>query len=219
MPASIGECPRGGLQPLRSTYMSSAAMHTAPERECLTPSGTPPYNACMHARRSLSPSIGVVAPSHAPRKGAPGDDGAGVSASVADALSWDAPPLPMRIERAALAFAAVCITWLVALAAFHSLFIALVGSLAIIGSFTEVLFPIHHRVSAAGAFTRCGWQMRQMNWGSVKCARMGKDGIHLSPLRADARLSRVRGVTLRFADGNDEAVLATVRMHWKRDAV
>jgi hypothetical protein len=90
--------------------------------------------------------------------------------------------------------------------------------MAVIGSLTEALFSAHHRVSPAGVFTRCGWQMRQMPWEAVKFASMGSDGIHLSPLRSGARFGRDRGVTLRFANGNNEAVIAAVRRHLKRDA-
>lgn len=172
----------------------------------------------MHARRPFPTSTAVAAPSNALQLGGKGDDDTGVDAAPTDSLYWVTPPVAMRVERAAMAFAAVSVTWWVAIAAFRTPWIALVGSLAIIGSLTEVLFPTRHRITASGVFTRCGWQMRQMNWEGVKSGRMGKDGIHLSPLRADARLSRVRGVTLRFCDGNDEAVIAAVRRHWKRDA-
>lgn len=94
---------------------------------------------------------------------------------------------------------------------------AFVGSMALLGSVAEALFPIQSRISESGAFTRCAWQMRQMSWESVKSARMGADGIHLSPFVRDTRLGRMRGVTLRFADGNDAVVIDTVRRHLKRD--
>jgi hypothetical protein len=121
--------------------------------------------------------------------------------------------------RAAAAFVAVSITWWVALAAFRSPLMAVAGSIAVLGSLTEALFPIYHRLSSAGAFTRCGWQLRQMTWESVKSARAGKAGIHLSPLKDGARLGRIRGITLRFENGNDAEVTAAVRRYLGRDAV
>lgn len=111
--------------------------------------------------------------------------------------------------RVALTILVVSLTWWIALSAFHSAFIALVGCLAILGSVTEGLFPVRHRISPSGASTRCAWQWRTLSWVNVRTARMGADGIHLSPLCETSRLWRVRGVTLRFpaADGPDVAAL------------
>jgi hypothetical protein len=110
------------------------------------------------------------------------------------------------------------LTLIVALTGFHSLLMAGIGAIAVLGSLTEAFFPVHHRVSPSGAFTRCGWQIRQMTWESVKSARIGPDGIHLSPLRDGSPLGRVRGVTLRFENGNNEKVAAAVRGYLKRDS-
>jgi hypothetical protein len=120
--------------------------------------------------------------------------------------------------KALAAFAAVSLTWWIALLAFGSPLMAMVGSIALLGSVAEALFPIHHRVTESGVFTRCAWQMRQMSWDSVKGAWMGADGIHLSPFTRDTRLGRMRGVTLRFSDGNNGAVIEAVRRHLKREA-
>ena len=137
-------------------------------------------------------------------------------ASVDTPLSWTAHPARLHPGKALAAFAAASITWWVALAAFGSPLMATVGAIALLGSVVEALFPIHHRVTKSGVFTRCAWQMRQMSWESVKSARMGADGIHLSPFVRDTRFGRMRGVTLRFADGNDTAVINAVRRRLKR---
>lgn len=131
-------------------------------------------------------------------------------------LCWTAHPARLHPAKALAAFAAVSITWWIALIAFASPLMAFVGSIALLGSVAEALFPIQHRVTEKGVFTRCAWQMRQMAWESVKGARMGADGIHLSPFTRDTRLGRMRGVTLRFADGNADTVTAAVRRYLKR---
>jgi len=115
--------------------------------------------------------------------------------------------------RVALTLGVISLTWWIALAAFQSPFIAAVGCLAILGSVAEGLFPVHHRITPAGVSTRCAWQLRNLGWENVKTARMGKDGIHLSPLRETSRLSRVRGVTLRFPEGDGPDVPALVRRY------
>ena len=132
-------------------------------------------------------------------------------------FSWTGHPARLHPAKALAAFLAVSLTWWIALIAFGSPLMAFVGSMALLGSVAEALFPIQSRISESGAFTRCAWQMRQMSWESVKSARMGADGIHLSPFVRDTRFGRMRGVTLRFADGNDAVVIDTVRRHLKRD--
>lgn len=131
-------------------------------------------------------------------------------------LSWTTQPVRLNPFRAAVAAAAICLTWFLAVAAFGSILMACVGSLAVLGSMVEALFPTHHRLSSSGAFTRCGWQMRQMTWSSVRSARMGRDGIHLSPFRDGAPLGRVRGITLRFDDVNEANVTDIVRRYITR---
>jgi hypothetical protein len=109
----------------------------------------------------------------------------------------------------------VYITWWVALSAFPSPVVAVVGCLAILGSVAEGLFPVRHRITAEGVSTRCAWQIRALAWDAVKSARVGRDGLHLSPLPAASRLSRVRGVTLRFPseDGPDVLTIARRYLH------
>jgi hypothetical protein len=115
--------------------------------------------------------------------------------------------------RVAITLAVVSLTWWIALAAFHSPFIAAVGCLAILGSVAEGLFPVHHRITPNGASARCAWQWRTLAWDDVKSARMGKDGIHLSPLAEASPLCRVRGVTLRFPDAGGPDVAALTRRY------
>jgi hypothetical protein len=132
---------------------------------------------------------------------------------VPESLSWTVHLAQHQPGRVAATMLGISVTWWVALAAFHSPFMAIVSSLAILGAVAEALFPIHHRVTPQGVTTRCAWQWRTMPWEAVRGARMGRDGIHLSPLTSSSRRSHIRGVTLRFADGNDSAVTALVRRY------
>lgn len=129
-------------------------------------------------------------------------------------MAWTAPAAHQP-ARALAVLAVVIFTWWVALLTFHSWLIALVGSMAIMGSVAESLFPIHHRITSQGVSTRCAWQWRTMAWNDVRSARRGADGIHLSPIAGSGRLARLRGVTLRFAGADNSAVLAAVRRYYK----
>ena len=129
-------------------------------------------------------------------------------------LVWTAPPAAHRAARAPVVLAFVVFTCWVAVVVFHSLLLSLVAALAILGSVAEALFPVHHRITPRGVFTRCAWQWRSLEWKHVRSARTGPDGVHLSPIKGNTRLSRMRGVTLRFAGGNNSAVLETVRRYY-----
>lgn len=144
----------------------------------------------------------------------------GASEAVPDgAVLWTTHGARNMPGRVAFTVLVVSLTWWMALSAFHSPFIAVVGCLAILGSVAEGLFPVRHRLTASGVSTRCAWQWRTLAWENVKTARMGRDGIHLSPLRASSRLWRVRGVTLRFPENGGPDVTSLVRryLHEARD--
>ena len=130
-----------------------------------------------------------------------------------DAVRWTTHAAKEKPLRVLLTLAVVSITWWVALSAFPGPFVAVVCCLAILGSVAEGLFPVHHRITENGVSTRCAWQIRSLGWEAVKSARAGKDGLHLSPLPAASRLSRVRGVTLRYPDGDGPDVLAISRRY------
>ncbi|HEY3265864.1 MAG TPA: hypothetical protein VGM37_02970 [Armatimonadota bacterium] len=138
----------------------------------------------------------------------PGEDAA------RETLCWVTRPAggPLRI---AGALAAVSITWWLALWAFGNPLFAGVACLALMGAVAEGLFPVHHRITPTGVSTRCAWQMRAMGWSAVRSVRSGADGVHISPLTSASRLSRLRGVKLRFSDDNRHAVLDAVHRYWK----
>jgi hypothetical protein len=160
----------------------------------------------MHAS-SPSPSA-VAAPSPTHSKGEPS-----IAPEGAETVAWTTHAARRSPGRIAFALAVIAVTWWIALAAFQSPLMAVVGCLAILGSVAEGLFPVHHRLTQHGASTRCAWQMRTLAWENVKTARAGKDGMHLSPLPSGSRLGRVRGVTLRFPDADGPDVLALSRRY------
>lgn len=130
------------------------------------------------------------------------------------ALRWTARPARRHPARAAaVLFAPGLVAW-VALAAFGSPVMAVVGSAALLGALAEGLFPIHYRLSASGVEARCAWQVRAMSWSAVRSAWTGADGVYLCPFLRPSRFLRTRGVVLRFEDGNHAVVLDAVRRYW-----
>ncbi len=131
-------------------------------------------------------------------------------------LTWTVQPArtPARV---ALSVATVAVTATAGLTILHSAPVALVCSLAVLGSVAEALFPVHYRVTPEGVRSRCAWQIRAMPWSAVRSAWSGPDGVYLCPFARPGRFTRTRGVVLRFAGGNDSAVLGRVRRYWKQE--
>lgn len=140
---------------------------------------------------------------------------AATGSATPERLCWTARPGRHAPARMALALAAIIATFTLALFAFGHPIPALGACLALAGALVEAVLPVHHRVDAGGAFTRCGWQMRSIGWDAVRSVRQGPDGLHISPLPASSRLSRVRGVTLRYEGANAAAVADMVRRYWR----
>jgi hypothetical protein len=93
-----------------------------------------------------------------------------------------------------------------------ALFLPLVGLTC---ALREYLFPQEFRLTTRGAHVANGPARLFLAWEDVKRATHGRDGVHLSPFARPTRLDDFRGVRLDFADGNDAAVLATVRRLWR----
>jgi hypothetical protein len=107
---------------------------------------------------------------------------------------------------------ALAAVFLLSLCLFRSLWLALVPPAALLLSVSEFLFPVRYALSARGASARHGLTALEIAWADVRHAYLTGDGVKLSPLRArGSRLEPLRGVYLRFGDGNREQVIAAVR--------
>ena len=116
---------------------------------------------------------------------------------------------PRRLPR--LVFAAVCV-FVLSLILFHSAWLALLPTLATLFSLSEFLFPARYTLTAQSAKVSFGLTALEISWRDVRHAYLADDGIKLSPLRSrNARWEPLRGVFLRFGDGNKEEIIAAVR--------
>lgn len=143
-------------------------------------------------------------------------DAAPARTSEATVLTWKVHRLreePRRLPPIALGYGAAFAFWWLVFPHPLALFLPVV---ALTSALAEFLFPISYRLTTRGAHVSCGVTRLFLAWPDVKRATAGTEGIYLSPLaRANSPLEPFRGVRLRFADGNDEAVTNTVRQLWR----
>jgi len=133
----------------------------------------------------------------------------------ATALTWRVHRLreePRFVPVIAGAYAAALTLWWLACPYPLALLLHL-GALTL--ALSEYLFPVTYRLTTCGAHADCGMSRLFIAWSDVKRATHGRDGVYLSPLARSSRLDGFRGVRLRYADGNDEAVRDTVRYLWR----
>jgi hypothetical protein len=102
-----------------------------------------------------------------------------------------------------------------ALAVLGNPLLAVGAGAVVIGSVSEFLFPVRHRLTVRGAEVRSAFSASSISWSQVRKCYLLPDGVKLSPLETPSRLEVFRGVFLRFADNQDE-VLEFVRQ--ARDA-
>jgi len=89
---------------------------------------------------------------------------------------------------------------------------------ALTGAMSEYLFPIEYKLTTKGAYANCGPAIRLfLGWDEVRRATHGSEGVYLSTLKIPSRLDNFRGIRLRFAEGNEEAVRQTVRRFYKKE--
>ncbi len=95
---------------------------------------------------------------------------------------------------------------------FQSLLVALLPPVILMLSLSEFFFPVRHRLTAKSAHVQHGLTVLEIRWADVRHAYLTADGVKLSPLRVkNARWEPLRGVFLRFDDGNRDQVIAAVR--------
>ena len=133
-------------------------------------------------------------------------------------FSWSVHLIAGEPKRQAQIAAIVLAVFTVGLCLFHSFWLALIPSAALLFSLSEYLFPVRYTVSEQSAAVRHGVTALEIRWADVRHAYLTDDGIKLSPLRTkNSRFEALRGVYLRFDDTNRETVIAVVRRHLGRE--
>jgi hypothetical protein len=95
--------------------------------------------------------------------------------------------------------------------------IGVLGFAIILASTAEFWLGTVYRIDAGGATARTGISPTSMTWSDVKRAIVTAEGVKLSPLGEDGRLSPFRGVFLRFGSDNRDQILSAVRTHCDND--
>ena len=134
------------------------------------------------------------------------------------ALCWSVHLLrrqPRRLPKVGIAVAGALV---LGLCFFHSLWLALLPVLALVLSLSDYLFPIRYTLTSQSAKSQNGVTVLEIRWTDVRRAYLTDEGVKLSPLRAkNSRFEALRGVYLRFDDGNREAVIAAIRQLLPRE--
>lgn len=99
---------------------------------------------------------------------------------------------------------------------FQSVWLGLIGFVAILLSTSEMFLPLSYRLDARTARVKNGLSVTEIAWDDVKRVLPVSDGIKLSPLKNPSRLDAFRGVYLRYADNEDE-VSGKIRQFWNGD--
>lgn len=89
---------------------------------------------------------------------------------------------------------------------FHHVLYSILAILAITLTTGDFWLPIHYKLDANGATSRCGISVTAIEWSSVKRAVKDPDGIKLSPLAQEGKLSAFRGVYLRYASNESDVL-------------
>ena len=116
---------------------------------------------------------------------------------------------PRRLPRLLAAAAGI---FLLSLILFRSAWLALLPVLAAMFSLSEFLFPARYTLTTQSAKVSFGLTTLEILWHDVRHAYLTDEGIKLSPLATrNGRWEPLRGVFLRFGDGNQEEIIAAVR--------
>lgn len=127
-------------------------------------------------------------------------------------LTWTVHLLRRAPGRAKLPALCLVGTVLLGLLLFQNLALALLPAAAFALSLSDFLLPVRYTLTDEGAQARSAVSHLEMAWADVRHAYLADDGVKLSPLRRrGSRWEPLRGIFLRFDDGNQDAVIETVK--------
>ena len=127
-------------------------------------------------------------------------------------LSWSVHLITRQPKRLAQIGLILLAVFALGLCVFHSVWLGLAPMLALLFSLSEFIFPVRYTLTPQSAAVRHGLTALEIRWPDVRHAYLTDDGIKLSPLQAkNSPFESLRGVFLRFDDGNRDAVIAAVR--------
>lgn len=101
---------------------------------------------------------------------------------------------------------------------FLSPWLGVTGLVLVLLSNSEVFLKQHFRIDENGVRRRCGASVSAMEWAGIKSIREDDGGVKCSPFSQPMRSDPFRGVYLKFAEGNRNAVLATIHEHFHGDS-
>jgi hypothetical protein len=108
---------------------------------------------------------------------------------------------------------ACCIAGLVGWLIFAQVLYVLIGFACVAASTAEFWLPQQYKLDLQGASARCGLGISAITWEEVKRVIPDPQGVKLTPLTTDGKLSPFRGVYLRFGEKRDE-VMQTIEERW-----
>ncbi len=129
-----------------------------------------------------------------------------------DTLVWRVHLLRRRPERLWPLLLCGIGTLALGLLMFRNPLLALLPPLLLALSVGDFLLPVTYTLSETGVSARRVFSHLEMDWNAVRHVYAADGGLKLSPLeRANSRWEPLRGILLRFADGNDAEVTDAVR--------
>ena len=127
-------------------------------------------------------------------------------------LSWSVHLIRRQTQCVPRIVAVLIGVLVLSLCLFHSFWLALLPTLAVLLSLSEFVFPIRYTLTAQSASVQHGLTALEIRWADVRHAYLTEEGVKLSPLREkNSRFEPLRGVLLRFDDANRDEVIAAVQ--------
>lgn len=128
-----------------------------------------------------------------------------------DRLEWTAWPLRDDWPRSGVLLAIIALVSIGVAVSFEGVTWG-VFSLAVLAlSVLRYLLPTRYTFDDEGVCARFAGGERRRRWPEVKAFYPHRDGVHLSPFSRPSALDPFRGMYVRFAPGNREAVLTFLR--------
>ena len=133
-----------------------------------------------------------------------------VSASIDEAFRWNVRPSDKEPAKRWVIILAALFAFVLGVVLFRNFVFGVIGFAIVALSTAEYWLGTSFWIDEKSANARTGFSVSGMAWSDVKRAFVTEDGIKLSPLATESRMSTFRGVFLKFGDQREQ-VMENVR--------
>lgn len=128
-----------------------------------------------------------------------------------DKISWKGWLAAEKPYLTLFAVSVLTAVWILSFTFLQSAVVSTLLTFCVFAYVSEFFLPVDYGLDSDSAWKKIGPVMIKKQWTQLRSFYTDKNGVLISPFTKPSRLETFRGIYLRFADADKEAVLFTIK--------